>query len=202
MKTCQILVDPGATLSTSNIPQSLQMGSWENWQKPVKCRNFYKSLLSRISVCDAWWREKNKISCCPFLFKSRPIGYRSLVSQRTEVTFLFVLRVLRTWLSNHQVKGPSIWPDRNLSLTPFAAGPYQIDASHQENYLRFFFFFFWLFWWMALNLGRIISFALFGDSFCPHGVVEYLLPETSMYCLSSWILTGYSKDFTLLQDAF
>ena len=160
MKTCQILVDPGATLSTSNTPWSLQMGSWENWQKPVKCRNFYKSLLSRISVCDAWWREKNKISRCPFLFKSRPVGYRSLVSQRTEVTFLFVLLgVLRTWLSNHQVRGPNIWPDRNLSLTPFAAGPYQIDASHQENYLRFFFFFFWLFWWMALNLGRIISFA-------------------------------------------
>ena len=142
MKTCQILVDPGATLSTSNTPRSLQMGSWENWQKPVKCRNFYKSLLSRISVCDAWWREKNKISCCPFLFKSRPVGYRSLVSQRIEVTFLFVLLgVLRTWLSNPQVKGPNIWPDRNLSLTPFAAGPYQIDASHQENYLRFFFLF-------------------------------------------------------------
>ena len=101
MKTCQILVDPGATLSTSNTPQSLQMGSWKTGRSQWSVEIFTR-VCSPESVCDAWWRVKNKIWHCPFLFKSRPIGYQSLVSQRTEVTFLVVLfGVLRTWLSDH-----------------------------------------------------------------------------------------------------
>ena len=53
-KPYQILVDTGVTLSILNLTGNLQMGSWENWQKPAKGENSYQSQLSQISVCSIW----------------------------------------------------------------------------------------------------------------------------------------------------
>ena len=62
---------------------------------------------------------------------------------------LSLLCVLKIWLSNHQVGGSKIWPDRNVGCTPFVArygwtemwiklhlwlGSYQTAASPQRNY--------------------------------------------------------------------
>lgn len=129
MKTCQILVDPGATVSTLTPPQSLQMGSWESWQQPAKCTNSYQSLLCRPSVCDARSREKNKISGDPFFFKSRPIGYWPLLFQRTAVTFSFVL--FGSWelgfviirLGAPIYGGTEIWVAHHLQLGPTKLTP-------------------------------------------------------------------------------
>lgn len=52
-------------LPPSGRHQSLQRGSWENWQKPAKCKNSYQNELSWISAYNAQSREKNKISCVP-----------------------------------------------------------------------------------------------------------------------------------------
>ena len=50
---------------------SLQMGSWENWQKQAKGENSYQSQFSGLYL---WSREEGKFLCCPFLSECREVG--------------------------------------------------------------------------------------------------------------------------------
>ena len=55
----KILIDTRATFSKPLLLLSLQMGSWESWQKLVKGENSYKSQLSQTSICSAQLRVRN-----------------------------------------------------------------------------------------------------------------------------------------------
>ena len=74
---------PGWDSGTPHLLQSLQMGSWENWQKLAKGENSYQSQLSQISIYGVWLRDKVKISRCSFLSKFRLAGKKTFVRIRS-----------------------------------------------------------------------------------------------------------------------
>ena len=64
-----------------------------------------------------------------------------------------------------QVGGPKIWPDKNVSWTPWVAKVLPTVASSPGYCLSLSFF--WLSLGVALDLGRIVRFAPFlGPLFC------------------------------------
>lgn len=75
-KPCWFLVDTRLhSLLKLNLLQSLQSRSWENWQKLVKGENPCES--APLGMCSVKSTEGGKISCCLFLYQSRPINYWS-----------------------------------------------------------------------------------------------------------------------------
>ena len=73
------------------------------------------------------------------------------------VSLFFFFCVLSIWLGNHQVGSTQIRPDRNAGCTPFAAGVLPFVPSSQGNCLNLLL----LSSIMALDLGRLVSFAPF-----------------------------------------
>ena len=93
-----------------------------------------------LNLCSTLLKEKNKISCCPFIFKVRPIDYWFFLSQR---------QLLPSCLSCCVSWELSLVTIRNVGWAPFAARVY---CQHSEK------FSIWLSLGVALDLRRVIFF--------------------------------------------
>ena len=99
------------------------------------------------------------------------------VSYRLLVSLFFFFCVLSIWLGNHRVGNTQIRPDRNAGCTPFAAGVLPFVPSSQGNCLRLLL----LSSVMALDLGRLVSFAPFGGILLTAKVL--FSTASNIYCL-------------------
>ena len=171
-----------------------------NLQNLVKCENSNQSQLSWISAVPGWERKVkfmllflfqiqtlvNLVLGCPVVSLSGTPSYCLLVCLEF---------VLRTWLGflstwgtqvvgscvcrqlHRQVGGSKIWLDRNMGCTSFVVESHWLLSALRESFMSFS----WLSLGVALDIGRIVSFAsclgmppLSMGSFSVAGNVYYL----------------------------
>lgn len=112
------------------------------------------------------------------------------VSYHLLVSLFFFFCVLSIWLGNHWVGNTQIRPDRNAGCTPFAAGVLPFVPSSQGNCLHLLL----LSSVMALDLGRLVSFAPFGAILLMPRCCDSVLPVIFTVCIS-WNPARYLKVF-------
>ena len=163
----------------------LQMESWENWQKLAKSDNSHQSYFCWISASSAKSRKEGKISHCPFLSKSRPIGYWSFLSQ--EQLLPSCISCFVSWelgLATIRLGDPKNMTRKKCKLDSICCwGP--TFASSQGNCLSPSSF--WLYLGVVLDLGKIISFA--PSLGAPLGSILLFNTVRNTYCLS-WLKPG------------
>ena len=179
-KSCKILVDARAALSK---PHASRACSWDprKTARSLRKGRILTSLSSPESLCSGQVREEGKILHCPFLSKSRRLGLCPLSAKDSYCPSS--LSHFVSWelgLAAVRLEAPKVRPDRNVGCAPFVAS--NLLCCQLSEQLCLSLSFLWLSLGVALDPGRVVSFACFWGT--PLASMGLFSTARNTYCLS------------------